>query len=517
MILADAAAIGRTDAKSSFWRDVVRRSEQQQKPDGEDHLRRRLLQRAKPIAEYRALLRTHGLSMTEPTEVVDDEQLSQLANEPQRRLENNNNNKNNQNAQYDYDANYEMFSFSGFSLKYAKCQPVQYFSQNALAAGMRSPMLLQDVVILRLCPYKACTSSRQFGCHYNYAEYAISLPDYVQIMMGYYSTKTQYACTYCEDCIRTANGGRRLDDAQAAADEGDGAQQEQEGNQQNQNANNQQQQACDEDLFATYCSDYYNMCGVDDPNANNANADGEEAEAATVYYDYDTASNFMQCAQVNYNDYAYFVRPYCDAKNGTIAMDVYFDDFCGESASEEIDIANLNLGFDDGIFQTMYKTGCIDCSSQDQAPLNNANSVLCNIIHLDSAKCTNDLSYDLFDGEYSTYDSSREAECAFIEGLRFGAYDENGLMASSNSVSGWTYAPSTSQKVMLGLSIVMCVGFVVYACYLHHAMTNLLIKSLSHRELLPPSRHRSHSKNNRSQRGRSVSASKKGGDWNESA
>jgi hypothetical protein len=420
LILADAAAMARTDAKSSFWGDMVSHSEQQQKPD-EDHLRRMLLRRAQPIAEYRALLRSHGLPMKEPTEVVDnDEQLLQLASEPRRRLEYN------QNAQYDYDANYEMLSFSEFSLKYAKCQPVQSFSQDAGAAGLRSPIILQDMVILRLCPYKARTSSEQFGCHYNYAEYAISLPDYVQIMMGYYSTKTQYACTYCEDCIRPTNSGRRLDDAQAAADEGDGAQQEQEGQQQNQNANNHQQQACDEDLFATYCSDYYKMCAVDNPNANNANAGDEEAEAATVYYDYDTASKYMQCARVNYNDYVYFVRPYCDANNGTIAVDVYFDEFCGESASFEVDIADLNLGFDDGIFQSMYKTGCIDCSSQDQAPLNNANSVLCNNIHLDSAKCTNNLSYDLFDGKYSTFDSSREWECAFIEGLRSGAYDENG-------------------------------------------------------------------------------------------
>jgi hypothetical protein len=92
---------------------------------------------------------------------------------------------------------------------------------------------------------------------------------------------------------------------------------------------------------------------------------------------------------------------------------------------------------------------------------------------------------DLFDGE-----EDDETECSFIESLRFGAYDETGQFMSSNVGSSWSYTPTVGQKVMLGLSIALSVIFVIYSCYLHHAMTNLLIKSLSHRELLPPSRQR---------------------------
>ena len=36
---------------------------------------------------------------------------------------------------YDY-----LYSFSGYSIKYAKCQPVQYFSSDAVEAGQSTPM-----------------------------------------------------------------------------------------------------------------------------------------------------------------------------------------------------------------------------------------------------------------------------------------------------------------------------------------------------------------------------------------
>jgi hypothetical protein len=120
--------------------------------------------------------------------------------------------------------------------------------------------------------------------------------------------------------------------------------------------------------------------------------------------------------------------------------------------------------------------------------------------------------YDLFDGE-----EDGASDCSFIESLRFGAYDEAGQLTSFLDGSSWSYAPTTEQNVLLGVSIALSVIFIIYACYLHHAMTNLLIKSLSHRELLPPSRHssrRAPTKGRRSSGGRSRKVGDEG-DWGE--
>jgi hypothetical protein len=91
--------------------------------------------------------------------------------------------------------------------------------------------------------------------------------------------------------------------------------------------------------------------------------------------------------------------------------------------------------------------------------------------------------YDLFDGE-----ADQSSECTFIEGIRFGAYDSSGSLSTSRSGNVWNADASRMQNIMVVISLGMVVFFIIYACYLHHAMTNLLIKSLSHRELLPASR-----------------------------
>lgn len=128
---------------------------------------------------------------------------------------------------------------------------------------------------------------------------------------------------------------------------------------------------------------------------------------------------------------------------------------------------------------------------------------MCNKVHSMGAKCTQHMVYDLFDQE----DDDR-TECSFIESLHFGTYDETGQLSLDGWMSNSFEHTTTSQKILLGASIFVCTCFIIYACYLHHAMTNLLIKSLSHRELLPPSRH----SNRRSPSKRGVRRGRKVGD-----
>jgi hypothetical protein len=109
---------------------------------------------------------------------------------------------------------------------------------------------------------------------------------------------------------------------------------------------------------------------------------------------------------------------------------------------------------------------------------------MCNYLHKTSAKCTSDLTYDVFgDGEVDA------TECSYIESLRFGTYDSDGQLKYSFGATDYEAEVTSVQRGLLGGSVGLCCLLILYACYLHHAMTNLLIKSLSHRELLPPSRH----------------------------
>jgi hypothetical protein len=91
------------------------------------------------------------------------------------------------------------------------------------------------------------------------------------------------------------------------------------------------------------------------------------------------------------------------------------------------------------------------------------------------------MMYDLFQSE-----ANKSTDCSYIASIRNGAYDEYGQFSSkSGGGSSWDASMTTAQGVVLGAAIAACVFFIIFACYLHHSMTNLLLKSLSHRELLP--------------------------------
>lgn len=122
-----------------------------------------------------------------------------------------------------------------------------------------------------------------------------------------------------------------------------------------------------------------------------------------------------------------------------------------------------------------------------------------------SAKCTADMMYDLFEKE-----DDESSECSFIESIRFGVYDKYGAFAATSSYgANGDGEVSVGQLIGLCIALVFCVVFIIYACYLHHSMTNLLIKSLSHRELLPPSRHKNYRSPSKSSSRRTNNGSKK--------
>jgi hypothetical protein len=316
-----------TPALATFHKDVVssRRGSKLSFVNKERDMQNSILSKAVPLADYEAQM---GL---EPTA---------------RRLEDQQN----------------MYSFSGYSIKYAKCQPVQYFSEDAVSAGMRSPMVTNDIVILRLCPQSSCSQSREYGCLYNYAEYALSMSDYLQIMMEYSQEKKEYNCDYCDACI---NQGRRLEDGGGdnGGEDGNADDGEDNGDEADGNADNgygygydySENNNCGDD-WDTYCSDYAYMCQDENQDQQNGYNGGYNE------YNYDSYGDYMECTKVSYNDYAYFMKPTCNAYTGVIEFGIYFDDYCSESASSKVSLNKLGLGLSDSIFQEFYSGVCIDCS-----------------------------------------------------------------------------------------------------------------------------------------------------------
>lgn len=492
--------LGDSTVDASFHRDVVSKTAKKDRVplpfisgksgsrnnnDNNVNMEDELLSKAIPLSEYHNQLRALGVDV--PFAALES------AN-GERRLE--------EDGDDYFMADEDMYSFSGYSMKYAKCQPIQQFSEDALLAGEYSPMVTQDVIILRLCPYKSCSSSRQYGCHYNYAEYAIGLNDYMKVMLRYRADKKERLCEWCQACN---NAERKLEEDEDqdedeeeqednGEDEEEQADDEAEGDDNAEAANGDDNaNYYDEDdecyVYSSYCENYSYDCAADDDDAEGDDANQNQDDYyynqnGVAYIDEDEYYNFLGCTELA-DQYGamYFVRPACDTSDSTIKMEVFYDEYCSQSASKVASIDSFQVGFNDEVFESMYDGSCMDCSESNYPPTFNANSYMCNKMHDAGAGCTNNMIYDLFDGQ----SSSTSTECSFIESIRFGTYDSNGEI-TVQAAEDAEQVVTDLQKVGLIMSAFICAGFVIYACYLHHSMTNLLIKSLSHRELLPASR-----------------------------
>jgi hypothetical protein len=423
-------------------------------------LNENLLQKAVPLDEYKKRINAQGLRIQKDSSRHLEDAYNDDGNDEEEQYEN-------EDDFYVNENNY--VNFTDYSFKYAKCQPVQRFSQKAVEAGEYSPMVVNDIVVLRLCPSSYCSDSRAYGCNTEYVEYAVELTDYIRIMLRYEMDKKDQLCDWCDNCYgnrRTAQkyyytydeyGNVQLnyyeeeDDAYSNLD-------------------------CSE--YSSYCLDSYNksVC-VDD--------DGDDDDGSSYYFmTTEGYMDYIDCTQVNGG---YFLRPRCDAYSETLTMGVYHDKFCSHYAGSEMSINSFNLGINATYFQEFGKdAGCQDCTESSQPPYFNANSNLCNRLDFDSARCTLSSSSELFSSNYTSTDKE---QCSFIDSVRYGTYDADGQLYVASTV-GRMRKVTNSQKWLMVLSMLVSGILAIYSCYLHHAITNLLIKSLSHTDLLPPSKYR---------------------------
>jgi segregation and condensation protein B len=242
-------------------------------------------------------------------------------------------------------------------------------------------MVTEDIVVLRLCPTGSCSDSKEYGCHYNYAEFAIDLKDYMGIMLRYASQTTEYMCEYCDQCLngdnrRLEGGDNEEQDEQNENDQAGDDQQEDDGAEDEdgaqdgdgedaEDADAEQADNGEEDYdgdadqgddyyqyacsgWDTYCTDYSSLCVEDENDGGNLDFDG--------YLDY------IECTQVNYNNNNYFVMPRCDGSNNKIKMVAHYDAYCTQASGNGVSIKNFGLGMSDSAFEGFYSGECIDCS-----------------------------------------------------------------------------------------------------------------------------------------------------------
>lgn len=418
----------RIGSGGSFLRDVVKANNK--RISKVQQLNDALLAQAVPLDEYRASLAAQGLYL--PMDVDRTADKNRLLEENQGNIKyyyyNSNGdvqyyyqkqNQNNDDGQQEeeeqayvddyYVSDDSYLNFDGYSLKYAKCQPVQRFSSYAMEAGEYSPLVLNDIAILRLCPSYYCSNSRAFGCLYDYAEYAIEMTSYVRVMLRYKMDQSYQLCNWCQNCEaglqqRQRRAGNNYnyyynnDDAAAAqyyngddganAAAGDDAAAAQgddyyaaanddanaaAGDDAAAAANDDANAAAGDDAYAaaddayaaaqypegcedyaSYCLDEYGYAKCDEGYENNNVGDDGIA--------YMNAEDYLQiiaCTQVNGG---YFVRPRCDGYSDTISLGVYHDRFCTWYAGDQVDIEEFALGVDQSFFKEFSGAGCVDCS-----------------------------------------------------------------------------------------------------------------------------------------------------------
>jgi hypothetical protein len=387
LLIVLLSSLTMAEGKSSFLRDVVNQEFTSPAEKKRQILNDELLAKAVPLAEYRATLKAQGLHLP----MDDARHLEQNYNQGNvkyyyyssnggeaqvqyynRYQSNDDGGQQDQANQDDYYVSENKYiDFDGYSLKYAKCQPVQRFSQDAVEAGEYSPMVVNDIVIMRLCPSYYCSSSRDFGCLYDYAEYAMGLTDYVRIMLRHQMDREDQLCDWCQNCVagrrRRAANNYYYDDAYAAQYNGDdgNAAAQQVDDYYNYNAGDDANAAAGDDAYAaaqypegceeyeTYCLDDYGYSVCAENNNANAGDDGQVKMTTEEYL------NIIGCTQVNGG---YFVRPRCDGYSDTISLGIYNDQFCTWYAGDQVDIEDFGLGVDQSIFKEFSGTGCLDCS-----------------------------------------------------------------------------------------------------------------------------------------------------------
>jgi len=381
-----------------------------------------------------------------------------------------------------YDDNYYGYGFdiSEYSLKYTQCQAISTWSDE-LAEDEESVSVLktQRFALFRLCPSNTCNANNQLGCSSNYGEYILDMATYLEAMQEYTESRAQAYCDFCENCMASDDDAarRRLadddgggDDAAAADDAAadDAAADDAAGD--------DAAAAAGDDAAAQSCA-YYDECYN---YANTCENEDDAADDGAVVIDYE---DFFECqAFEGQNGMEMYLGPHCGNDGRSIVIGIYYDDTCTQYAGKDYNINSFTgMSFDNSALSAYYANDCVSCL-ESELPYNqvdddvndqDAISEICENLYFQSAKCNQAI------GDIYTSDNEAKVEnmvCYYISNIVAGVYDEYGeIYLDNDGVKGYITAvikqTSEVQVVALGAVIFTCIIFMMYAGYLHRALT----------------------------------------------
>jgi len=360
------------------------------------------------------------------------------------------------------EANMFRFDVESYSLKYAKCQMIEMFTDEvAEQAGQDGDGYVYDTVlqkqkfaVFRLCPTASCSASKNFGCDSSYGEYLIDLSVYLQTMQEFNQQKQESYCQYCEDCAAGNDQyNRKLDGAEEEVN------------------------YCTDSA----CTNYLDTCEEKEYDEYNEPIDYDE-------YLECKGAELVQEIYENGEEVELYIGPHCSS-NG-IKLGLYYDDLCTSYAGNKYDLNKVTgLSFSSSGLAEYTPDECLSCKESDNLYENNEYdnadeddiSELCGDLYMEAAKCDERLPVSYYNNNNNNQNNvqatqqSQEISCTYIKNVIKGAYNEKGNIHLSlkdyKSQSGYHEEPESkvtgTQGFFLFFFIAGCVGLAGYGAFLH--------------------------------------------------
>ena len=267
------------------------------------------------------------------------------------------------------------FDMTEYSFKYARCQMVKSFSDDAAQQGASNTMVSSSLVVFRLCPSVSCRSSGN-GCSSDYGEYVLPLDEYLYYMSVFNEAKEKHYCYWCKQCLNKQNQRKKRKQRRRKLNEEADREDEDEPD----NEGEDEEEA--DDWYSAYAVyDDYGDADGDADGYGYGDAEDETTQSCPSECDYfaDRCQNknnddnviqyedYLNCVKYRTYDESgsrlnLYVGAYCSSDHSTIKVDVFYDQFCTNYAGNDHDVNTVTgLKFESKGLSDFYPKDCVPC------------------------------------------------------------------------------------------------------------------------------------------------------------